>query len=53
MTELAGAEGWNHAHADSRARGEHCRACRGSGLLWVQWRSEADGSLTFIQYKRP
>ncbi len=53
MTELAGAEGWNHAHVDSRARGEHCRACRVSNLLWVQWRSEPDGSLTFIQYKRP
>lgn len=50
---LCGGSGWNELYADSPARGDRCRSCKGSGLLWVEWRREPDGTLTFIQHQRP
>ena len=42
--------GENATYADSRARGDRCRACQGAGWLRVEWCPQPDGSLTFIQH---
>ena len=48
-----GGSGYDPTYADRHRREDRCSTCRGSGLLWVEWRTQPDGSLTFIQHRRP
>ncbi len=47
---LCGGTGWDATYADPRRREDRCRSCRGTGHLWMEWRTQVDGSVTFIQH---
>jgi hypothetical protein len=33
-----------------RRRGDRCRTCQGWAYLWMEWRTQVDGSVTYIQH---